>query len=189
MNSPPTNIFDKVKQYTDTCAKHRLMNLANAHHSDFLKTHAGVLGKFFICKVSKLGALSVEWASLPSFYHPQDFSRLFENSPAYTPGFEFGDAVPGMLKRLEFLDNIDGMTEKVKAIRDTIEVEPVHQGIHSPWVGFLYDVDHIDIRTWVPMNSNSDFVRLLKASRNEKLLPGLIRVSLERVTPLSYLSY
>jgi hypothetical protein len=160
------------------------MNSADAHHSDFLKTHAGALGKFGICKVNKLGALSVEWVSLPSFYHTQDFSRLFENCPAYTPGFEFGDAVPGLLKRLEFLDNIDRMIDRVKVIRATIEAEQAKQGIRPPWAGFLCDVDHIDIRTWVPMNSNSDFERFLKASRNEKLLPGLIRVSLERATPL-----
>lgn len=184
------NIFDKVKQYTKVCAKTRLRGSAIANPWNSANISARTRCRFCVCNVSKLGAVSMEWAYLPWSASLNDFLRHVRNTPAFAPDFEFADALPHLLKRLEFLDYLDRMTDEVKAIKTALEAEPIPVN-NATWIVSLCNFENSDVdgRTWIPITSDLDFIMVLRTAKLDNKLLVFIRVSLERMTPLKYPSW
>lgn len=129
--------------------------------------------QFCICKVDKVGTMSMEWGILSWSARLEDFLRRVWD----TPTFEFADALPRLLKRLESLDGVDKVADRVKTIKDALETELAPEE-KAAWACSLCDKDILKLSglTWTPITSEEDFARILRSAREGNKYLVFIRV-------------
>lgn len=144
------------------------MDLATVDTAETTKSAPIHQCQFCVCSVDKQGAVSVAWKYLPWSASLRDFNRRVND----TPSFEFEDALPRLLKRLDFLDGLEKVADQVETIKKSLEAEPSPES-KTTWACSLCDKETLNVatRTWSPIASEDDFAKILEvAKRDEKLL-------------------
>lgn len=127
-----------------------------------------------ICKVDKLGTMSMEWANLPWLASLEDFLHQVKD----TPTLEVADALSWLLGRLESLEANDTVADRVRATKNAAETQ---LGLvdEMAWACSLCDkeVPSVSGQTWTRITSEEDLRNILKAAREGNKLLVCIRVS------------